>query len=532
MSETAATQDLRRAREATSIWYRLTFIAMIAFCVFIRLLHATTECRISWDEGRPSVERVIEQPWRLVDELEHSWGRPGTVAAKMVALIVYKALRKCGVAGNLPEWTPFQIMLDVSTLLLLSRLTWNIVGETPSKHVRWQVMLAAAALWAFSPGCVYWSLRFMPPVYAACGLAVTLLLLQAALTRGPGTWFAAGVAAGMTFLIYPGAYAILGSLALTYSITQLSLRKGWGVLVIAFFGGVTPVVLMEVGIRLAFIRLGRTGYGFVAQLSDLKNTINHGRFADAPYAIAQYACNLDDYVVLLLGLLCVMSAICVRWGFRPVSWAFVMTYGYWVVNSAVLHREVIYDRMLVLLTPLAIAGYSEVMSRLSRTRLSNKAVIALALCTSIGATASGLVAICRWDRVRVHEVDLKRFASHQLGVPAMSLIVLGEFQDYGETVSAHATSLKAKILEVKQAHPDSIILVAFNLRSDYFVRVPPEASAYERLSTVLRFPKHCTGRQCKGMTCVTPCMKDLPNFSESWSDIKVYLAEDLLSQFP
>lgn len=507
--------------------YTLILLALAISAIALRSIHVTSECRISWDEGRPDVERLINTPDAALPMLSRSWGRPGLEIAKCGTLLFFKAISRLLIQLPVPEWIPAQILLDVGTMLLMAFAGWKASNQC-NPAIAWQVSLITAALWAFSPGAVYWSHRFMAPTYAMFGLTATIVALQRASAGGWIRWLTTGAIAGMTFTVYPGSYVPLGMLIMIYASQQFLLRRVIIRLLAVAFSGGAILILMEVLTRLSNQSEPSTGLSYFKQLSSLRQTITHGHFEDGLFALVSHCIRFKDATLAIAASSVSIAVLWRRRWIGPAGWAFFGSWLYFVNNSAILHREVFYDRLVVLLTPLGCIAVAELISRctIAENPRFIKFVTTSALC--VMPVISG-IAVLNWNLIRVRADDVLRLAAAELGVSSKSFHLISDLQDYGDVADHHRQSILDQLTQCEAEETLASTLVAFNLRSDWYVAEYPTTSTFDGIRPVLRFPGQGLDRDCRDVRCVSFHLKLKPESPTKADDIKIYRAADLLA---
>lgn len=479
----------------------------------IRCVHLLDETRISWDEGRPDVESCLSKPATAIRELEGSWGRPGLILGKSFGLLFYRATRRV-LPSDVAEWLPFQILLDLAAMCVLYDLLRRYLPrESPQRSF---FALAGCAMWAASSGIVHWSHRFMGPAYCLPAMVCFYwVLLRAHGDDRNWSWTWVGLLAAACFWVYPGCYTIVG---ISLLIVAVDMERGrlkrtaQRLLLSGLVGGAFLVGYDLILYVLATV-LHEPVRSYFATLRQLSQSIKQGTFAEVPVYPFRFWWQFPD-VAALVALPGVLAGLVFARGLgRRFCLIPIAVYAFWVANGYVLHREVMYDRIVVLLSPALFIG-----ATFAAAQLFPQVRRAILFGFAAAVIAGGMFVMARFPIVRVRTQDVVRHLADTTGDPQDQIVIVSDVNDYGTEVAKFLAYARQQCRE-KQAD-GKIPFVAFNLRSDWY-ETTPRLRLEEK--PVLRYP--AMGRD--GGVDYLSRRDPPPHLVPRFDDIKVYDARAL-----
>jgi hypothetical protein len=185
---------------------------------------------------------------------------------------------------------------------------------------------------------------------------------------------------------------------------------------------------------------------------------------------------------------------------------------------------VLYDRVLILATPALIIAVGE-LACLVRERV--RWISAAAATAMIFGPVLTYSVISNGEFVRVREADVRRFIE-QLVHHTGEIRVISDVHDYGPMADLHELFLLEKLEELSLRPEFVNFYIAFNLRSDCYIKPDADRRERYRLDPLFRLPaqgldQDGLGRRFISLTALEPC-----RFGTRFDDIKVYPASRLL----
>lgn len=452
--------------------------AVVVFAVSIRLIGAADQTRIFWDEGRPEIERVIENPVQTYTGMaSRSWGRPGLVTMKLLALGLDKVL--------FYPWSPeqgfslmpirFQIVLDIFNMFIMAILvvvasSW--LGEA-ERAIRFKRGVIAAMVWALSPVLVRYSHRMLAPVYVLPLLLFSLVLLVTATSfsiRNYIVWLCIGFTFGMTFSIYPGSYQVLlFSPLLVCFDKEISAKQFFVRCCMIFMGGLLCLTIWQ-GVTLIGVQQAETqGLTYYNQLIGLSGSISQGDYNEVPIYLFRFLLAHADYIMVLFVVLSVAGLISrlmqkeIKQALFPL-WC-VLVYMLWCTNGPLLRREVLYGRVVVLLFPLIILAGS-----LSIPRWLLRRYFPLLCSSLLVAGMFGIWQVVIQPPYQTTNDSIAKMISEKEGIAPSEIRIIGQWNDYGRRHTVERfQDLQSELSSVSE---DPYLFVALNQRAISHPAVP------------------------------------------------------------
>ncbi len=449
----------------------LLFLIALVVAIGLRLIGVKDETRIFWDEGRPCIERVIEDPINTYAEmLCSSWGRPGLVTMKLMGLGVEKK-----VFGS---WSPaqgfseipilFQISLDVFSMFMMFILVVMIASlrESPDLRERIDRGLIATFCWALSSTLIRYSHRMLAPVYVLPFLLISLVAMVVVMRRVISSyvaWLCVGFLFGLTFSVYPGAYHVLLFSPLVLLLAKdISLRQFIITCGVMFLGAAACLVGWQL-LTLGALRLTDSqGLSYANQVMALSGSINQGDVAEVPVYLFRFLIAQTDSVMAVSLFFAVVGGRHLFWPGQKTKGVFavwlVLVYFLWFINGPLLNREVLYGRVVVLVFPVIILAGTLSIPSVWFKRSFNWIWCAMFIL--------GLFSTHNVLKQRPHRVtnqQLIDIASQITGIPSSEVVLIRGSNDYGRMHSTKALR-ELQYTSIENAI-DPAMFIAFNQRA-------------------------------------------------------------------
>lgn len=298
--------------------------------------------------------------------------RPGAVLVQAPPAAVDRLISNGEISQHPWAMWIFNVLCSLGASFFVYRIASQLLGDRRFALLAliWHGLLVNSNLY----------LRHMLP-YDGSLVCLLGALDQALRSKRAVSAFAIGALAGLGLAIYPGYYWLALLVALGFS-QQARVRR-----VAAYALGIALVLILFEG----FARVG--GGSYFGELSHLSETIDHGSFGEGFTYIFSYLWQVEGLSGALAVLACFAFTIRVAKERGPLR---SLTFGFWAIVfahgclAAILHRQVLYGRILHAYLPVVFIVASASVMRILKGRAQTL--------TYVGVTAVSIAAFLGFSK--------------------------------------------------------------------------------------------------------------------------------------